>query len=265
MTTSLFVASRSGGETNGQWAPVGRLDRANGLYRFRYTRGAETLENFSPFAGMPDLHEVYTSDELLPLFANRLLARSRPEYEAHLRWCGFGANIPPDPLALLSVTEGRRATDAVELFACPEPDADGRYVSTFFVHGLRWLPQSAKVRIDQLQVGDTLQLMHDASNSHDADAMMLLTVADDPAISVGFVPRYLAPDIRLLVSRAGVHAPEVTVARVNGDAPLQHRLLCRVQIEWPSGLGPCTGEGFEPVNGAKAGRFGAGGAPVHSS
>ncbi len=249
MTASLYVASRSGGDTNGQWAPVGRLDRTNGQYQFRYTRGAETLENFSPFAGMPDLHEVYTSDELLPLFANRLLARSRPEYEAHLRWCGFAASTLPDSLALLSVTEGRRATDAVEVFACPEPDADGRYVSTFFAHGLRCLPQSAKDRIDRLQAGDPLYVVHDASNAHDADAMTLIAAAVDAAIKVGFVPRYLASDIRMLTARAGGNVPRVTVARVNGDAPLQYRLLCRVQMEWPAGFRPCAGKGFEPVNG----------------
>ena len=248
MTASLFVASRGGGETNGRWAPVGRLDHADGLYRFRYTRGAETLETFHPFAGMPDLHEVYESDELLPLFANRMLTRSRPEYEAHLRWGGFDPKMPPDPIALLSVTEGRRATDAVEVFACPSPDADGRYVSTFFAHGLRWLPPSAKDRIDQLHVGDTLYLKHDEANPHDADAMMLLTVADDPATKIGFVPRYLAPDIRWLAARAGESAPAVTVARVNADAPLQNRLLCRVRMAWPTGFRPCAGEAFEPVN-----------------
>jgi hypothetical protein len=246
--TSLFVASRGGGETNGQWAPVGRLDRIDGRFRFRYTRGAETLENFRPFVGMPDLHKAYESDDLLPLFANRLLSRSRPEYDAHLRWGGFDPKTPPDAITLLSVTEGRRATDVVEVFACPEADANGCYISTFYVHGLRWLPQSAKDRVDRLHAGDVLHLMHDASNAHDTDAMMLLTAAADPNTKIGFVPRYLAPDIRWLASRQD-NSPEVTVVRVNTDAPVQHRLLCRARMSWPANFRPCAGEAFEPVNG----------------
>ncbi len=87
MAKALFVAWRGGGPATGRWGPVGKLEHIGGVYRFCYTRGAEQLEGFRPFPEMPELDSLYESDLLFPLFANRLLAASRPEYQAYLT-CG---------------------------------------------------------------------------------------------------------------------------------------------------------------------------------
>src|SRR6266699_1813661 len=129
MTNALFVAWSSGEPTGGRWGPVGRLERDSEGYRFVYTRGAQSLPGFRPFPEMPEVDAIYESNELFPLFANRLLARSRPEYEAYLTWGGFDPNHPPEPIAILAVTEGRRATDSLEVFPCPVPDAAGCYLN----------------------------------------------------------------------------------------------------------------------------------------
>lgn len=47
---------------------------------------------------MEKLEQVYESNDLFPLFKNRLLKESRPEYEAYLRWSGFDTDNPPAPL-----------------------------------------------------------------------------------------------------------------------------------------------------------------------
>lgn len=95
---ALLVASRAGGPDNGTWGPIGRLEHADGVYRFVYTKGAETLPGFRPFHGMDDLNRIYESDDLFPVFKNRLLPKSRPEYDAYLRWSGFDPDNPPDPM-----------------------------------------------------------------------------------------------------------------------------------------------------------------------
>ena len=69
---SLFVAWRPPMPDQTGWRPVGRLEHDSGLYRFWYTQGARKPE-FRPFAQMEQLEQVYESDELFPLFANRLL------------------------------------------------------------------------------------------------------------------------------------------------------------------------------------------------
>ena len=117
------------------------------------------LPDFKPFPGMLDLDAVYVSSELFPLLANRVLARSRPEYEAFLTWGGFDPDAPPDPLALLGITEGLRQTDSVEVFPCPQKDADGCYLNKFFLHGVRWMPPAARERITCLESIQIRRLM----------------------------------------------------------------------------------------------------------
>jgi hypothetical protein len=247
MTRALFVAWRSGGPTNGCWGPVGKLERIDDGYRFAYTRGARTLEGFQPFHEMPELEEVYESVDLFPLFANRLLSPNRPEYNAYLTWSGFDPATPPDPIAILGVTEGLRATDALELFPCPTPDADGCYANKFFLHGVRHMHEAARARVDQLQSGDRLGFMFDASNTFDYGAVAVRTCDPSGQLLIGYVPRYLAAEFRHLHAACGVGSVQLVVERVNTSAPAQQRLLCRMMACWPAGYRPCAGVEFQPI------------------
>ncbi len=247
MTNSVFIAWRSGDETAGRWGPVARVDRGPRGYRFVYTRGAATLEGFQPFVGMTELNTVYESDDLFPLLANRILAKSRPEYEAYLTWGGFDPSNPPDPLALLAVTEGRRQTDSVEVFACPQPDADGCYVNKFFLHGVRWMPPAAQERIGLLKPGEALALLPDIQNTHDQYAVAVRTCDRIGRFVIGYVPRYLAQDVWQLFGGCGPNVVELRVEHVNPAAPLQQRLLCRMHACWPNGFQPCSREEFQPI------------------
>jgi len=247
MSTALFVAWKLYQPSGSRWAPVGKLEHVEGLYRFTYTRGATTLKGFAPFPGLPDLDGVYESEELFPLFANRLLSRSRPEYEAYLTWGGFDPNNPPDPLAILGVTEGIRQTDSLEVFPCPAPDAEGCYVAKFFLHGVRWMPAVAIERVDELRSGEPLALMLDVQNPHDRWAVAVRTIDDRNRLLIGYVPRYLSRDIATLCMKCGPDFAKVTVERLNRSAPLQMRLLCRMRACWPDGFRPCSGEDFQQI------------------
>ncbi|MBK9119795.1 MAG: DNA-binding protein [Phycisphaerales bacterium] len=253
MTSAVFIAWRSGEPDAGRWGPVGRVERAGDGYRFAYTKGAESLAGFRPFPEMPDLRAVYESDELFPLFANRLLARSRPEYEAFLTWGGFDPGDPPDPLALLSVTEGRRQTDSIEVFPCPQPGADGCYVSKFFLHGVRWMPEGARERIAKLRPDEQLGLMIDISNPFDPHAVAVRTCDTVDRYMIGYVPRYLAKEVWDLASECGTQSIDLHVVRVNPNAPLQQRVLCRMSACWPDGFQPCSREEFQPIVAAHTG------------
>jgi hypothetical protein len=244
MNTVLYIAWHADDANGGRWGPVGRLDHSAGVYRFVYTRGARMLEGFAPFTGMLDMEEVYESDELFPLFANRLLAKSRPEYESYLLWGGFDPHNPPDPLMIFGVTEGRRQTDSLELFLCPVPDENGNYVNKFFAHGVRWITPAAYERITQLHAGETLHLHPDDTNKYDSKAVALWTRDD---CRVGYVPRYVAREVRELLTRCEGESITLAVQQVNVAAPLQQRLLCRVRSVWPRGFRPCSGEEFQPI------------------
>lgn len=243
---ALLVASRTGGPDQGGWGPVGRLEHDGGVYRFVYTKGARTLEGFRPFHGMDNLTRIYESDDLFPIFKNRLLPESRPEYEAYLRWSGFDSNNPPDPISILGVTEGIRQTDSIELFPCPTPDLQGCYLNKFFLHGLRWMPEAARERIMRLENDEPLYLMPDICNSMDRNAVALRT-GDNDRFMIGYVPRYLGQDVWKLLGQCHPDFIEVFVHRVNKDAPLQQRLLCRMHACWPEEFEPCAAEAFQPI------------------
>lgn len=195
---------------------------------------------------MENLEEVYESDDLFPIFKNRMLPKSRPEYDAYLRWSGFDPADPPDPIAILGVTEGIRQTDMIELFPCPAPDESGCYMNKFFLHGLRYMPEPARARVLQLEPEEPLFPMADLFNPADPYAVALRTVKGD-RLMLGYVPRYLAHDVWKILQGCDPDFITVSVYRVNPDAPLQQRLLCRMQSCWPEGFQPCSKEEFQPI------------------
>ncbi len=245
MTQALFVAWRTRDPENPAWGPVGRLEFDGKFYRYFYTHGARSLPGFEPFPQMGNLDEVYESTELFPLFVNRLLSKKRPEYEAYLRWGGFSHDTPPDPLAILAVTEGQRQTDAIEVFPCPLPDGDYCYLNHFFLHGIRWAEEAGREYVDQLQERELLQFIPEPSNPVDRLALAIYPLGGGPRL--GYAPRYLAHDIHTLQRQCGSDFVDLSVKRFNEDAPLQQRVLCRMQACWPAGFKPCNTEAFQPI------------------
>jgi len=223
-----------------EWFSVGKLTMEGKIYRFVYTKGATRSKNFIPFGSMRDLHEVYRSLDLFPLFTNRLISSKRPEYADFLRWLDLRED-EADPLVILARTEGVRETDSLTVFPCPEADPDGKYVVHFFSHGVRHLLDEARVRIGKLHAGETLYLMPDPQNRFDACAIALRT--DDPASIVGYCPRYISRDF-LEVLANNPDAVQVRVKRVNTEAPIQLRLLCTLTAKWPEKFKPCSSEDF---------------------
>ncbi len=248
--STIFVASRSGDPKRGAWFPIGRLSFDCGIYRFAYTRGAQKATGFYPFTGMENFTRIYQSSELFPVFANRLLAPSRPEYEAYLRWSGFDPDRPPDPIALLGVTEGIRRTDWIEVFPCPVPDGDGRFRQRFFLHGLRHMGEPARSRLARLEPGEELLPMLDPANPADAAAIALRTQSGD-RLMLGYIPRYLARDIGTVLRECLPGHFKFVVQQVNPDAPMQQRLLCRLEACWPEEFQPCSGDEFQPIPAAE--------------
>jgi hypothetical protein len=229
---------------NRRWFPVGRLSFDGSAYRFVYTKGAKQSPRFVPFGPMRDLHVVYESDALFPLFANRLLSKTRPEYKDLLHWLNLPDN-EADPLVLLARTEGMRATDALMVFPYLEKRSDGKYHVRFFSHGLRYLlPAVIQFIDDHLYPPARLFLMLDPQNSHDPSAVALRTA--DPPLLVGYCPRFLTADVQQLL-REVPETVHVTVEHMNRDAPLQLRLLCSLTADWPDSFQPYSDVLYEAL------------------
>lgn len=240
---SLFVAWQD--PQSRQWAPVGRLSRDHGQYRFVYTHGAKELPNFTPFGRMTDLRAEYISDKLFPLFANRILAKSRPEYDQYLGWLGIDRS-KYDALDELARTGGLRATDSLELFSCPQPTKNHSYEVFFFGRGLQYLHAENPKRAAELKPGERLYVMPDIQNEFDEKALLLRT--DDPITLVGYAPRYFSGEFSMLLSSVGAEKVKVVVEKVNHDAPLQYRILCRITAPWPANFQPCLSGSFASLS-----------------
>ncbi len=228
-----------------RWMPVGRLTiDDNNMHKFVYTKGAKSSRNFEPFARMEKLDEVYRSETLFPLFNNRLLSESRPEHNNYMEWLDIKDN-EYDAFTMLAITGGIRGTDTFEVFQCPKPNDEGKYEVKFLSHGLRHLPRHAIERVNSFHKGDRLFILPDIQNSYDTMALGLRT--DDPVEWVGYCPRYLSPDFYELLEKSRTMDIKVSVERVNVDAPLHLRLLCKMVAPWPEGFEPCSGEEFKPL------------------
>lgn len=247
--TTLFVAWQDPKQR--AWYPVGRLTGTPEHFQFVYTNGALEARQKSQFRTLPSFdsfEKIYESDELFPLFANRVPPRSRPDYVEFAEYL----NLPGDeydPIAMLAISGGRRATDALELFPCPEPDSTGDYHIRFFAHGLRYFPDESATRIDRLEVGEQLLLVIDIQNPFDGNALLLRTDSSSPGdrFLVGYVPRYLLPEAYSILSDS-CYDVRITVACVNpAPAPLQVRLLCNLAVRWPEGFRPFAGKEYQPI------------------
>lgn len=227
-----------------KWFPVGRLSFDGKVYQFVYTKGAQQAARFVPFARMENLTMTYESEALFPLFANRLLSKTRREYQDFLHWLNTRSG-EDDPLTLLACTGGMQEADMLALFPHPNRGPDNMYRVRFFSHGLRYLLPEAILRIHTLSPGERLYLMPDPQNEHDVEAVGLRT--NDPTTLVGYCPRYFAGDFLRLLQEAEPRNATVVVERINPEAPLQLRLLCTLTANWPESFHPCAGAWYEPL------------------
>lgn len=220
------------------WYVVGRLsDQKDDGYEFVYTKGAEKSKNFIPFPGMRVLDKVYRSSELFPLFSNRLLGKNRPEYKQFIDWLELPCE-EPSPLDILSRSGGVRATDSYQIFERVQLDEQANFSVTFFVHGLSHVGRSASKRVLSLKPNDELRLALDVQNTVDPSSVMVLT---EPTEVIGFLPRYLAKDVTLLLTKDR-SCCRTTVVAMHDRAPWHYKLLCNVSGKVPESL---TGQAFD--------------------
>ncbi len=243
MVKKLILAWRNPNQ-NGQWIPVGQLHSKNNKYIFEYTQGAKGTAGFVPFGLMNKLHDSYESEDLFPIFRNRLLPKSRPEYSSYINWLGFGEEKVSE-LDELARSGGIRATDSLQLFPVPE-NTNGMYDVMFFSHGIRHLPSNYIERVNHLNQATQLYLMRDIQNKFDSFALALRT--GDPIEIVGYCPKFFVKDFDRLIEMNGPGKIHVSIVKINMTSPLQFRLLCKLNTSWPPGFVPFGDKDFQTIS-----------------
>ncbi|EIW8467498.1 HIRAN domain-containing protein [Klebsiella pneumoniae] len=221
-SNSVYVAWQA--PDTRDWHVVGNLQERNSGYVFKYTKGALKSSKFTKFSGMTDVRETYVSEELFPLFKNRLLSPRRPEYPRFIKWLGLEEDSV-NPIDILARSGGLRSTDQLQIFKKIEVDSNGKFEHFLFLHGLSYLNSMANDRVSELQPGQVLRLCLDLQNEYDGDAVVVR--ADKPAEIVGYCPRYLSNDIKKMLLN-DPKSVTLSVERISDDAPHNYRLLCKL-------------------------------------
>ncbi len=225
---SLFLAWQAPADStcSRAWFPVGQLDAHPSHYRFRYTRGALSAQQdvgFAPLLAFPEFEKVYESDELFPLFKNRVISPNRKDFEEYIHWLDLDRG-KADPIEILSISGGERVTDNLEVFPKVTADDNGDFRVRFFLHGLRHLGEKAIERASRLETGESLRILVELNNPATRLAVPLLT---EDYCMIGWAPRYLVQDLINCVPNAPTISAKV--ARINAmPAPLNQRIFNRL-------------------------------------
>lgn len=227
------------------WFPIGRLDDADGGFRFAYVQGAEEARReagFAPLDAFPELDRVYQSRELFPLFRNRLISREREDFPDYVRRLGLAADA--NPFEILAVSGGGKQTDNLEVFPRIQPRRDGSFHCRFFLHGWRHVSGAAQARLEHLSAENQLQVAFEFNNP--TGPALQLQTADDYLV-LGWTPRYLVADLlnALASDPAKVRA---RVVQVNlPPAPHNQRVLIEFEGKLPEGMRLMESRPYQPI------------------
>jgi hypothetical protein len=213
-------------------------------YEFVYVRGAdEALENgFQPFVAFPDLDTMVVSHDLLPFFRDRLMPKSRPDYQRYLAQLALDPN--DDEFAILARSGGVRTTERaeIELFAPPTQKDDGTYETYFWVRGMRYVDPDRNA-LDTIQPNDRLFCTLDVQNEKNPNAVLLRTKGKR---LVGYAPDYLCDDLSVRLKNLDMVL--VTAVKIDPSplVPARNRVLCHLTAQLPAGVRPFSTDKFKP-------------------
>lgn len=249
--TSLFLAWQDRGPSRA-WFPIGRLDAdlLRKHFIFGYTHGAEraaAVAGLQPLESFPDFRRTYESNELFPLFRNRVMEATRVDFAEYLRQLDLEPDNA-DPISILSVTGGTRQTDNLEVFPKIERAEDGRFRSRFFLHGCRYANAAAHVAMASLKGGELLRVALELNNPA---TKLALQVETDDYHMIGWAPRYLISDLKQAIDNSPEAVTGVVVKVNPAPAPLNQRVLVELTGRLPLNHAPMSDRDFQLINEAK--------------
>ena len=224
-----------------KWYPVGRLvshevGHDEHKYEFGYLRGAVQAQREAGFfmaPGFAEFGRAYTAPVIFPAFRNRIMNLSRPDRPEYLAMLGMNPDSW-DVVTELSLSGGRVRSDSFETFPGITPDESGHFATRFILHGLRYTNPDSIQRTESLDPGESLEFAFELNNP--VATHSIIVMSRDHYV-LGWLPHYLL---------AGMHEDnawmvtdvEATVAQVNLEAPLSHRLLVDFRGRLPVGFSP---------------------------
>lgn len=223
--------------------PVGILTFDGGTYAFEYLPNVAQIAEFRPLLGFRDLTKRYESDELFPLFHERVMDPTRPDFVRVLDELSLDP-ASATPWEQLVRSGGSSEGDTLQVTPFPRESAEG-WTCTALAAGIRYLAKKTvattagptrlysdlelEAFLGGLVPGQPLQVIEEVGNDYNAEAQLFFTERDEP---VGYVPDWLAKlTAPCLHNGVGVRA---VVDRVNGLSAGWHlRVLVTLHVREP--------------------------------
>lgn len=214
---------------------VGRLGYDGSEYTFGYTESsvAAFQQGFRGLPGLRDPALRYVSDALFPVFAQRTLDPTRPDYAGYLD--SLGLDEQATPFEQIVHSGGHRAADTLQLIEQPRLEAN-RLAATFLLNGVRHVPRRPLIfhegsvevtgaeherALASLSPGCGLAYRHESGNEKNPEAIALTSLHGVP---LGYVPNVFAGGIHDLIRRGS--PIKFSVRAANGpDAPSHLRVV----------------------------------------
>lgn len=225
--------------------PIGRFGCHDATFTFAYTRAAAAIADFRPLPGLSDLHRWYESSSIPAVFAQRVMDRHRPDFEAYVGALGLDP-AKVTPWEQIVESGGQRAGDTLQFMPLPTVDG-GRLRARFLVSGIRHVPDEPRTRrgharyvtadeqetaLRTLTERSVVHIQPEDGNPTDPNAL-LVVVGDIP---VGWVPRVLSASVRELLGAGVLHAGVHRIARPG--TPAHVRLVLDLDTPAPLGYDP---------------------------
>lgn len=211
---------------------VGWLQFTGREFVFSYTEDARRNASFVPFAAFPTLDGDYRSNELFPFFAVRLVSTADPGFDALIDALGLSRS-DATPAELLALGPVDSPHDTIQVVPEPSEEADGSFVRSFLVSGVRHAvdlaPDKLARLLGEISEGTELQLVPEPDNPRNVRAIRLAL----NGTAVGWIPDYLLDEVHGYLDSG--RAVMVSVARANRDeTPWHLRLLCQMIASPPA-------------------------------
>lgn len=207
-------------------------------YSFEYLREAADISDFRPLLGFPELDVVYSSEDLFPIFQQRVMDPKRPDYTRYVQ--GLGLPEDASPWEQITRSGGSREGDTIQFFPFPEHDGSV-WTFSFMVNGVRhmlsksvpvdgeskgtYAPEDLERLLGSLSEGDGLELHFEPTNDYDSRAILVLARERMP---IGYVPTFAIDGTTRSMRDELI---EVTVERVNpAEAGWHMRVLARMTV-----------------------------------
>lgn len=223
--------------------PVGVLRFDGETYTFEYLRNVVDIEEFRPLLGFRDLTTTYRSEELFPLFRERVLDQTRPDFVRVLDELSLDP-ASATPWEQLVRSGGSSEGDTLQVTPFPYESPEG-WTCTALAAGVRYLAKKTVETADgrtrlysdveleallgSLTTGQPLRVIAEIGNDYDVDAQLFFTEHDEP---VGYLPDWLA---KLTAPRLNDGTSvRAVVERVNGISSGWHlRVLVSLHVGEP--------------------------------